>query len=263
MPYSALDIRKVTIGGSFYFIIKDELGYTYIFDKLSGSTTTISNNSGYEPPNMDYLSQWYISKILAPDGNTEVEVEYTDDNSIAERESLNQVYSYEKYYSSQGCGHGNTNLSSMPLFSTSNLTVRVLGGGWLPSKIKTAFEDLDFFYKPRTDESLQLDSIALLSKEYALRQYWRLYHSYYSGGNKLRLDSISQVGGSIRSTHSFAYNSLPIPAKASKTQDHYGFYNGKTSNTTLIPKLWYNVQYIGNADREMDPVKLQAGILTR
>lgn len=71
---------------------------------------------------------------------------------------------------------------------------------------------------------------------------------------RLKLSSIIQVGQgtSANSTWTFNYNNTLLPSRRSFAQDHWGFYNGKTSNTTLLPKYFYPLppwvlQSYGNA----------------
>jgi hypothetical protein len=53
-----------------------------------------------------------------------------------------------------------------------------------------------------------------------------------TGSYRLKLLSVVDNGGA---THTFTYNSTPLPARNSFATDYWGYYNGATSNTTFIP----------------------------
>eukprot|EP01133_Synstelium_polycarpum_P011244 gene11244-13124_t len=184
MPYSKLAISRSTMGPGGAFQITDEKGYVYVFDK----PVDTHNDFGTSPFNNDksvtYTSQWYLSKVYAPDGNQEFSFEYLEDHLVAEQLGTSQTYTY-LYSGSGSCVTGNTS-TIMPL----------IGG-------TTGYSN---------DESMQLDSISF-SKNGVQNQYWKLFHSYYQNANKLKLDSIGQyAGGKRESSYKFEYDTSPIPA---------------------------------------------------
>ena len=58
---------------------------------------------------------------------------------------------------------------------------------------------------------------------------------------RLKLTLLAQVdqSGNTMNQWSFGYNSTALPSRVSYAQDHWGFYNGKTGNTTFLPKFFY------------------------
>ncbi len=64
------------------------------------------------------------------------------------------------------------------------------------------------------------------------------YITYYSDKSiteltyRLKLDALKFTG---ENAYNFVYNSTVLPSKASYATDYWGYYNGKTSNTSFIP----------------------------
>jgi YD repeat-containing protein len=78
----------------------------------------------------------------------------------------------------------------------------------------------------------------------------------YSGG-RLVLNSVQETG---KPATSFTYNGT-LPVRLSFSQDHFGYYNGK-SNSTLLPADEYN-EFPDGADRSVDATSVKAGVLTK
>jgi hypothetical protein len=86
---------------------------------------------------------------------------------------------------------------------------------------------------------------------------------------RLFLSSVNEINyglkgdSTIGRPYQFAYNSTVLPCIYSLAQDLWGYYNGKTSNTTLVPTYsWYSSLSIpAQGDRSIDTTLTQAGIL--
>jgi YD repeat-containing protein len=113
-----------------------------------------------------------------------------------------------------------------------------------------------------------------LSKMYVTNSSGQTVTSYqfmtsYGGSNnpderRLFLDSIMDMSGK---THRFYYNQTVLPKKTSVVVDHWGYYNGKTSNQaaniyTAIPSYTSGKRHFVGADRDATD-DAQAGILTK
>lgn len=107
---------------------------------------------------------------------------------------------------------------------------------------------------------------------------FQLLHDYFIGsgcGNSyssrwLRLTELRAhaVEGGAYHAHTFSYDASTVPpCRDSPAQDHWGYYNGATSNTSLIPTAIIPGTsppvVIHGADRQVNPAYSQFGILTR
>ena len=250
MPYSKLVIRRMNSPESFE--VTDENGVRYIFDRTSELDFHFISSGGENEANGHYTSQWYLTKIIGPDGIQDLEFTYIDDqflNSVPEN-------SYSQSWLIQANAIGNCSGNYSPIMineggSTTYTTIDY--GSLLISEIRSPLERMLIKYKARTDESLAIDSVIIQKNgmnNFETKHVWKFYQGYYSGGGKLRLDSLAHFTpeGKV-SGYLLSYNTASIPNKDNKGLDHWGFYNG-ANNTSLFPYMWYGSQYIGTANRE-------------
>lgn len=113
--------------------------------------------------------------------------------------------------------------------------------------------EVDFNISPRNDMlgGQKLDSVQIKSPQATIRTFQFNYNYFDAsgvGGNvytpsnasefgnmpnlRLKLLSLQDNSGAI---YQFTYNTNPLPAKNSLTQDYWGFYNGQLTNQSLIP----------------------------
>lgn len=97
-----------------------------------------------------------------------------------------------------------------------------------------------------------------------LRQFGFSYGLF--GGNRLRLNSVTEkdASGTSLPPYSFSYDAQTFPDRTSKSQDHWGYWNGK-SNSTLLPTVMLgNPQVtIPGGDRAPDTLKVKVGSLAQ
>lgn len=104
------------------------------------------------------------------------------------------------------------------------------------------------------------------SLPYALAQ-WQGSASYISDKKRLKLSSIQESScdaSELKPPYSFSYyDEASVPRRLSFGQDHWGFYNGVESNTTLIPPTSGNAgaSYRTGDDREAKWPQMRAGAL--
>ncbi len=78
---------------------------------------------------------------------------------------------------------------------------------------------------------------------------------------RLKLTSLKENGSD--KVYNFNYNETEnLPARFSKSQDYWGYYNGK-QNTTMLPTTVFGNLVFSGADRSIDSQKVKANILEK
>ena len=111
----------------------------------------------------------------------------------------------------------------------------------------------------------RLDKITVTTPTGTVLRVFQLEHDY-ALGSRLTLKNVYEQdrNGVSLPPYSFTYRGPLLPARTSYALDHWGFYNGKTSNTTSIPAaVGPGNTPLSGADREPDSAYAAAGALTR
>ena len=142
------------------------------------------------------------------------------------------------------------------------------GGKALFKKNLTSREDM------LNDYSLQV--IEIYDKQNVLLKKFNLAHDYFGGvggenfstfltsqmpNKRLRLLNVTESDPANNSLnpYSFEYHEN-VPYYFTRAQDLWGYYNGSSSNTTLLPKL---SQTLGDANRKVNEVAAKGGSLKK
>ena len=255
---------KIESGGGTDFKLTDEDGTVYIFldydlSQSSGSNTGPSTRSA-----------WYATKIYNANKTDSISLYYR--NLTASSTTL-APYTYTLFGS----------CPSSDLTFTTNITMKV------PDSISFSNGYVKFVLQSTEREDYHggyaLDHIKVYNRSGDLisRQNFS-YHYMQSTDNsglcvtatsyekkRLMLDYVEMVDASniTSSRHSFLYDStIASPCKFSAAQDYWGFYNGRTSNSSLIPRTAVILTggmptVVGHANRNVDTSYSQFGILRR
>lgn len=253
MPYSGLKIKST--GYMDTFEIVDEKGYVYQFNEYTTASSQSESGTGTGLTNPAYKAQWYLNKIIDPSGITVIEIQYTDTEvDIELRKTYNATY---QLLSSGLCGFRAENLTTTKSHSVSSFSTS--SGEKLPKKMIWPNGSLVYQYSAQPNGKRKLDQLELYSGTERLKN-WQLYYSTYTGTDKLRLDSVAEIGGD-RQVHSFGYDQSNISPYDRNSLDHWGYYNGASSSYSLVPEMLYNGVKIGIADREANFSYCRRGIL--
>lgn len=236
--------RKITA-----WILTAEDGTMYTFSEQEKTTTPFS-----------YTSSWYLTSIKPATGNDVINLTYQTGGYVKvdqPRESEFSMLEYghpvcvpQNYYSH---------------FSSSTATVYL----W---KITAAGQTATFYRGSRSDGGgMRVDSIVVTNTATStpVRSY-KLVHGYFNAGGtskeqRLRLDGLRQFSsdGAEDPGWSFEYDtSYPLPARDSNARDYWGYYNHKTTNKSLVPRVKYNGTYYGSSSRDPSSTYVKAGVLT-
>ncbi|MEO9511830.1 MAG: RHS repeat domain-containing protein [Flavobacteriaceae bacterium] len=251
------------------FHITDERGIYYTFEEKerSNSKNVLGNVFDYNC----FPTSWQLTKI-------------TDTNS-----DLFVDFEYDAYYYS--------NIRLNPLVTGLNETESYVEDSFLAKPLKKIIfsnGSVEFVLASTSrkdiDGSYALDKIIIKDENNDTIKEFHFNYKYltanalvddsgslsFSADNRMVLSSLQEVGtnGETLPPYNFTYNtSVYLPDTFSTAKDHWGYYNGKTSNTKYQAKQlarWYsflNTEWvttlIGSANREPDPTYAQAGILER
>jgi len=129
---------------------------------------------------------------------------------------------------------------------------------------------------------LKLDSLKISTSTQAVKS-WKFNYSYFNatavGGNRFNITDTANFGtcplyrlqllslqDNSGATYTFTYNSTQLPAKNSFATDYWGYYNGDTTNTTVIANAtqFNKTGWQTNSDNHSANLTYtQAGILTK
>jgi YD repeat-containing protein len=232
-----------------------------------------------------YISSWFLYKIESADRLSKIDLTYRSEK-------------YAYYNIATG--------SCAPSCGTSTSLVKSYVTGVTPSEILASNEKVSFIPATTLREDLcsgvfnfseqpNLEARALAevkiestrstfcktykfsttyftaSESGTLPTHINNYGPFTSDKKRLKLNLIQEFSCSDNSVnkppHVFLYNeTYPLPRRLSLAQDHWGFYNGAHSNSTMIPVTSKRNDFSlptndGNDNRESNAIYMQSGIL--
>lgn len=265
--------------GHFFTIVTDD-GTRYIF----GTKDKINSMSGQHSSSYAFTS-WHADLIIDANQVDTIEFVYQQETHF-----YRNALSATKYqWLAQNCSPGSI-LEDEFVTTTTNSTARLL------SKINYTGGEVTFIRGTLMRQDLNggypLEAIEVKRSDGTILSRYEFSTSYLTGsggGNGcappsnqeffytqerrwMLLDSVNQVAGNEKLSHVFAYNRNSVPpCRLSFSQDYWGYFNDKSTNTSLVPTEWININMPGyppvikleGADRSVNPVHTQFGMLTR
>ncbi|HMI03961.1 MAG TPA: hypothetical protein VK541_15855, partial [Pedobacter sp.] len=251
------------------FKITDTSGNIYFFDHTADkSLRTLTHNDFY-------TSAWYVDQIKTPNNNI-IDFNYEEDGAINDY-SFSQKIVIHDTGQNCSCGDGQhydktisgvINEGGTTITQTKKIESIVFNNGQSRVLFNKTAGRADL-----VDGNSSLSSIEIQQLEesvFTSEKGYTFEYSYFDSPEynptaykikRLKLDRIlTLVEGEA---HEFVYSDIDLPAKVSKAQDYYGYYNGH-ANIDLIPKHFIPAPYsveVGHANRTVNPETLQAGML--
>jgi hypothetical protein len=239
---------NVTASNGSAWQVKSEDGYTYDF--------AVSETYQDNLPPFGHFSAWYLTKITSPAGNT-ITFNYIPNNHL-----VTSVGSYSESRDDFDLGVGGH--PSESLGSSSGYTPGKNYKGQLLSSIDFTNGRVEFSYSDSRIDlpgENRLDNISIftIGESTPLKKFSFIY-DYFTGQSdpsynnigttppsnvtkRLKLTQILETGFYGAQTiqnppYVFSYSeSNDNPAKTSFARDHWGYFNGVTGRTSLIPSV--------------------------
>jgi hypothetical protein len=269
IPQSNIKFTFTVNGGgpyidSFTAITPDGVSYVFGSDAIEKTNSRISCAVSSGPTNKkDYVTSWFITSMISPTGH-QINFNYT-----AENYTVSQTRTQTKYqvYALQNVQYGAPGHPEDQDCAVSN----AIHGVKLSS---IAFENgfVSFTTGARQDISNArfIDSIKI--NDVGMVKQFKLYYTN-TNTTRLRLDSLTERSGPVSKKQSwnFVYNTDGWTTSSNYQQDWWGYFNGRSSNSTLVPAETLNVYGGGSiqtlllpgANRATDEQAMLGGVLTQ
>ncbi len=294
IPYDPIKINKTwSVADLSKFEIIDESGTTYRFGNYKNENSRVVEKtfggSGVYVEDQDPMpNSWMLTEIESADVSQKIRYNYTTANNA---QKLSRQYRIDIIDNPGGAGiNCQSPTPSMSNAIQTDLTYsiatqylsEILFDNGKVQFIQSSTYRTDVFPDQRSLEYIKIYS--LNGTNYNLLKSIKFIYSYFKKNNnnslqdwKLKLDKIQTLSadGTIQEEHSFEYHTnnfsgdLYYPNDFN-AQDYWGYFNGKTSNTNLIPQQ--TISYvanptinisIGGANRNVDTTYLREGVLKR
>ncbi|MEO0900994.1 MAG: hypothetical protein AAFY00_02865, partial [Bacteroidota bacterium] len=258
------------LGNTYYFNDDREFNtqHVAVVNSGLGNTINIDNNS--------YTSGWMLDRIVTKN-NKEINFTYSPysftyalhdvAHSITQVPECRPIVPAQSVCGCEGEGYGVSQ-------STTYTSIQYSPQNQLPSVIESPTVRVTFNYADDPTLSAwkrKLTSIDILDKIGTKTKSFVFTYGKYGGDPRLRLDEIQEIGfdGTTKPPYKFFYNGGNLPNKGDTGKDDFGYYNGKSSNTTLVPYTYTANALLNNtyasflANRAHNVSFLSRGVLNR
>ncbi|EJL63975.1 RHS repeat domain-containing protein [Flavobacterium sp. CF136] len=259
-------IEKVINSGNTSFIITTNDGIKYYFDAIE-TTMFRAQNAGFSQPNISTTS-WYLTSVKHPLGD-EIYLEYenNDYNFIA---SESQALIVSNPYTQENCveNNGGTYQYGPVLTGITSHSMSISGKHIKKiSSNNTINGVLNFLYGTDNDPEVSVGGNKKINEmqlvDNASNIIEKINFNYLVTANK-RSFLKQIVFKDISKQYNFEYITPELlPLRLDKSQDHWGYYNGK-SNSTLVPEVpnMPDIQFT-KANKEADVNFTKMGMLKK
>lgn len=268
------------------WIITDEYGIKYYFGKskdnlvtavdetLSQEVIQITHISSIIPDDNFYnnINTWHLLDIEFPNSNI-VNFRYNITDNYTTLYKINDTESkmVQMNVTRKQCSDSKQTLLSKIFYSEKKIT-----------EIQSKNFRVKFEYNNQLREdtnSKKLNNVKVYNSNNKLVKIFNLNHTYSIATDALKyqeyestpekrkkrliLSAVSESDGNEEITTQYQYNPKLLPSRLSSAQDHWGYYNEKLSNQTLVPQVYSYGTLTGNADRSVYTDATKAQILEK
>ena len=252
------------------FTLKDPYGNSYLFDEKEISNT-ITFNAGYTD-NRGFPSTWYLKKIENRLKTRSIDYEYDGYSYTLKRSGANipvggyyedDVYTETSYIGRRikkiTYSQGSVEFIASTAYRKDLTNNKYLDKIIVKDSNGDVIKTIKFNYKYMTDDALENVTTTITNPKEEIR---------------LILMSVEECDGSDNCLNPTTLNydtSEYLPSRFSKAQDHWGYYNGESSNAKYEPEQvikWWHIgvgwdyDEVGSANRNPHDTYSRAGILT-
>ncbi len=272
IPYQALRIVPVfgAPGVPDQWIVTTEDGTRYTFAATETTHDLAQNSSLQINPNpVSYTSSWYLTRIETVGGDS-ITLAYTPNPVQTRHKTATYQEKFSVVSGQSSCvedfdvfnedGIDGVHLASI---TTAQHTVTFSTGTALRS---------DALSPTGQPQEVRLDRITVSTPGGVVLREFQLSQDYSTGRLTLLGVTERNAAGIALPPYTFTYSGPTLPGTTSFAQDHWGYSNGKTANSTMVPSVAMRVPgatgveftlALPGADRTPDSATMRAGILTR
>ncbi len=268
VPHQKLRIvPTITSGNITAFSIQTEDGTRYTFGAVETNTDLSALTGGGPIPdhfNETYNSAWQLTQITAPGGDV-ITLAYTPYTSRFKiggyQEKFDQIVTSPP---GSACVSNEFKQDRTWQVVTQRL-VTITSAQHTVTFVPSTTLRADALSPTGVAQEPRLDTIRVATPGAVVIRRFQFAHDYSTG--RLTLRSIFERDGNNAGSlppYSFDYSATTLPAYSSLAQDHWGFYNARTANTTLIPPaITPSGSALAGGNRNPDSIAVKAGTLTR
>jgi len=256
--------------------LRDENGTQYAFNTAEQTTSSLTGSGQHN-------TAWHLNSMQAIKATDKILFSYQANSTFS---FTGEVIDTEVYHTDIS----GSNASSISMGLQSKVTTTDA-----PSVVAQLLQEITFptgkinFILSTADRQdnlgKSLDAIEIygynistnqynLIKKYTFTYIYRQRTDSYSGDVVMFLDKVNLVTNenAVLGSYSFGYKAQGLPAASSRAKDYWGYYNGQTQNTTLIPAFSFTtIGYspvsqtfqVGGANRDVNESLAKAWVLEK